>query len=1334
MAQKSCVVIPTIKVGNQEVESRLFKDLLQLTGSRESAKQIWSLAQVEQFTDQFALKRDSNGEITLQSLEKVLDITQLLDGKSFLQQQKKEVGAVDNEGNSIKHESVDGIIADVLTFNDQHKDMVASISNQNGGYYIDVDYKDTSNMDTPAQLQFQSALNNRLRGIMNQLGFEVDYANLPQGVGGMFNPLNGSYTADKLLTVIQIAEGSLGEQVFPEEFSHFAIEGLLKTPLVQRLLGQLEKIGTIQAVLGQDYDTYNSLYSGDLFKLQKEAAGKLLQQQITKQEVSVAPSLLQRVWSQIKRLISPLTPTTVAEQIDAANKEAANLASQILNEDILSVFDGVQVSNGDTLYNATSQINKLEQLAEKALELASKRLNLIKARNKSGSYNHDELNSVKKLQEQIEKKRYAKSISLFLKDATSQIEGLRDRLDTIQGTDVRDDSNLQKIRKVSGILRNIKEFSDGYGPIIAEMTTVDTKQKRGELDLTEADAIDISRAATEVGRVLANINDDYKSLRFNVVFNFLKTFWGEDKIQDVGKNKGRRVTLEMILEMADKDISFVDRWISSLSDASDPLLSVIDKAVKVSQLNRDSVLEDVLIDLRASHKSLVQAGYTSDFMYERDSNGRTTGYIISDIDFEKFNAARQAVINEAKQQGKTYYELQGILDKWDRQNTETKVVDMESNRQEVLPKSSIYYKDTLSKLAPAQREYYDTTLQVKSIMDSLLPQRYTNTYLAPQIRNNTIEAIADNITSPKEAARIVVQTLKDDFLRRSDDTDFGDTSEDVKNRLLDFAGKPIQSLPIHYTNKLEDPSRISTDFTSSIMAYSGMAINYNEMSKVVDVLELARELVKDRQVQATSGQSKLQETFKIASKVFTKSQTTKGDLTNIGHRIDDYYSANIYGKNKADEGTFELLGSEVDMAKTVDNLKSYSGVLGLGLNFFSAVSNISMGKLQIFIDSWSGEYFNVKNSAVSKKNYWALMPEFMGELNSTKKSNKLSLLGEKFDATEEFYSNLRHSGYYHSPLARIWGDTNAFILNNLGEHYLHNRTMLSLLDAYRVKDRSGKEMSLFDAYEVEKIDVDGQNLGGRLKLKEGITNLDGSAISEQNLLDLKLKIGKVNQALNGGFNQTDKGAIHKYALGRLAMQFRQWMPAHYNRRLAGTYYDARLDQWREGYYRTVGRFALNTIKDLYRMQFEVGANWSQLSEHEKANLKRGSTEILAYIGLAALLAMLGPASEKKGQWGERLLIYQLKRLQLEAGASIPFAPDFLGEVFTILQSPAAAITTIGNMTELLKVWNIFNEIEGGRYQGMSEYEVNAIKLIPFIGQYRKITDFGEEDYLFNIFN
>lgn len=372
------------------------------------------------------------------------------------------------------------------------------------------------------------------------------------------------------------------------------------------------------------------------------------------------------------------------------------------------------------------------------------------------------------------------------------------------------------------------------------------------------------------------------------------------------------------------------------------------------------------------------------------------------------------------------------------------------------------------------------------------------------------------------------------------------------------------------------------------------------------------------------------ETFKVLSKKFSKSYSISGSQSNIGDKLEDYFQSVIYGKSKKDQGT--IIGN-IDTAKTLDTLKSYTGAIGLGLNLFSAISNITAGKMQMFIEAIGGEYFNYKNMAVGKKNYWAMMPKYMAELNSINKTNKMALLIDKFDALEEFHKTFKSTNYYKGPLTRIIGSANLYFLNNLGEHYLHTRNMLSILDAYKVKDSSGKEISLFEAFEVvDNKDSKGTSISASLKLKEGTTKLDGSEITDNDLIDLKLKIGKVNQALNGAFNEDDRGAIHRGALGRLAMQFRQWMPAHYGRRFAKARYDARLGQWREGYYRTAFRFGIELLKDIRRAKFEMATHWNELSQSEKANLKRSLAEIGMFTTLSVLISMLGAPEDKKGIW------------------------------------------------------------------------------------------------------
>ena len=71
-----------------------------------------------------------------------------------------------------------------------------------------------------------------------------------------------------------------------------------ESPLINRLINNLSSSGLIGEILGDEYETYNTLYKGDDAKLAKEAAGKLLAKHLLKSEpIGQKPykNLLERV-------------------------------------------------------------------------------------------------------------------------------------------------------------------------------------------------------------------------------------------------------------------------------------------------------------------------------------------------------------------------------------------------------------------------------------------------------------------------------------------------------------------------------------------------------------------------------------------------------------------------------------------------------------------------------------------------------------------------------------------------------------------------------------------------------------------------------------------------------------------------------------------------------------------------------------------------------------------------------------------------------------------------------------------------------------------------------
>ena len=103
-----------------------------------------------------------------------------------------------------------------------------------------------------------------------------------------------------------------------------------------------------------------------------------------------------------------------------------------------------------------------------------------------------------------------------------------------------------------------------------------------------------------------------------------------------------------------------------------------------------------------------------------------------------------------------------------------------------------------------------------------------------------------------------------------------------------------------------------------------MAINYNEMNKIVDIIELTRDLVYDKKILQQSGDKQLIEILKIGNKLKTEAHTIDGRRSNISGRLDDYIASNLYGKRKKDHGSFGLFGARVSYSKTGDQVKQYT--------------------------------------------------------------------------------------------------------------------------------------------------------------------------------------------------------------------------------------------------------------------------------------------------------------------------------------------------------------------------------------------------------------------------
>ena len=684
-------------------------------------------------------------------------------------------------------------------------------------------------------------------------------------------------------------------------------------------------------------------------------------------------------------------------------------------------------------------------------------------------------------------------------------------------------------------------------------------------------------------------------------------------------------------------------------------------------------------------------------MFERDSKGNLSGNYISEINQALFKEKVREMFKSLNEKyGKN--PVGENAEKYKKERQAWFDTNMEIVNGKKVPKMSIYGNKQYQRLNAAQKEYYDTVMNIKSQLDSYLPEKYTTLTNAVKIRKDLLERVKSS-DDVKSGTKQIWESIKDEFIRRTDDVDFGDRAT-----VKDFEGNEVQTLPIYFTKLKEGESAndLSTDIVSTLTAYAAMANDFDEMNKVIDVLELGRDLLRERQITQTQGGKPLVEKFKAVGRKVEGKLTKEGEATRFVQRLNDFFEMQVYGRYMADEGTFGK--TNIDKGKVANFVNRVTSMNNLALNVLSGISNVATGTVMMRIESFAGEFFNEKNTITADRIYGQSLPEYLAEIGSRVKTSKLALWDELFNVMQEYEQDVREVNFDRkSWFSRMFNTSTLFFMNNAGEHWMQNRTSLALADAYKMKAPDGKIVSLWDAMEVVPIDKNNKKAGAKLQLKQGYTKADGSAFTQDDIIKFSRKSAAINQRMHGIYNKADRSAVQRLAIGRMGMMFRKWIKPSLNRRFKSATYNYDLDTWTEGYYRTSGRFLLQLARDLRETQFNLAARWNELTPTEKANIRRALTETGHFLAVMTIIGLIEWSDDKDRPWLVRMAEYQARRLYTELGTMIP-GKSMITEGLRIIKSPAAGINTIENMldlTKLLNPWNYMDELQSGRYEGHS---------------------------------
>jgi hypothetical protein len=286
-----------------------------------------------------------------------------------------------------------------------------------------------------------------------------------------------------------------------------------------------------------------------------------------------------------------------------------------------------------------------------------------------------------------------------------------------------------------------------------------------------------------------------------------------------------------------------------------------------------------------------------------------------------------------------------------------------------------------------------------------------------------------------------------------------------KKRELDFNGNHLNVLPVYYTNRIKDINRLSTDLTSSMFLYCNMANNFDEMSQIVESLNVLRDYLTNaknpHQAQLMKGNHKVKDWFKYMGKEYSKDGIVKMETSNIIAKFDKIIEMQVYGKYSKDAGTINLFGKEISVTKGLGFIGTMTTLNGMFLNGLAGAANVINNKTQIRLEAYASEFFN-KWDLLKAEGIYAkyTLPNAM-EIGKRVKTNKMALFMEVFNIGQDFETRIRDFEMHRkTKLGRAISMDTGYLFNNMGEHYSHLIIGLSLASAYKMKDPSGKETNL----------------------------------------------------------------------------------------------------------------------------------------------------------------------------------------------------------------------------------------------------------------------------------
>lgn len=507
-----------------------------------------------------------------------------------------------------------------------------------------------------------------------------------------------------------------------------------------------------------------------------------------------------------------------------------------------------------------------------------------------------------------------------------------------------------------------------------------------------------------------------------------------------------------------------------------------------------------------------------------------------------------------------------------------------------------------------------------------------------------------------DLVNIVKDNFKDLQTLREDDYDIGEP--------LDSQGNVIRKLSVRNRGYVrpEDQSLEVFDLFREELEYS---LRYTQGNLLETELSALRDVVGNKKFIKQNVR-----TGGISKNSNNKNQPTQyidGVNSNTYKKLTGMMESNLYDitlYNGGKWGSFEV-------NKLAGAINGFGASVALTMNSASGIANVMNGVAQLHIEAIGGHFFNLKDLTLSERDYTKDLPHIMSDLSKPVKESKTNAMLQMFDFVGGM-SMAQQSFLKDSLYKKLVSKEQMNVMNEMGEHAMSAIITGAILRNIKVMNADRKFIN--SKGEVVASEKDAASMYDMLKFNEntGIMTIDSNVVYTTHTYEVSLKDGglshisalikKKSVDLYGAYDTRMLNEFQKTIIGKSIFMFKKFFVPGLQLRYRGysnltksreeiredeLLYSNALKEYEEGYYISLARMLRESALNLRSQGLKfIPSYYNKLSDYEKANIRKATTELIAttvILPALALAVIMGYDDDERPY----ALLYQINRLQQE---------------------------------------------------------------------------------------